>query len=67
MEKSFKIEGMSCMHCVARVKAAIEGVEGVKTADVDLQKAEAVVAGAFEPSAVVAAVEAAGYTCVEKE
>ena len=65
MEVKFKVDGMSCMHCVARVKAAIEGVDGVKTAEVDLQKAEAVVTGAFEPAAVAAAVDGAGYPCVE--
>ncbi len=65
MEVKFKVDGMSCMHCVARVKAAIEGVDGVKTAEVDLQKAEAVVTGAFEPAAVAAAADGAGYPCVE--
>lgn len=65
MEVKFKVDGMSCMHCVARVKAAIENVDGVKTAEVDLQKAEAVVTGTFEPASVAAAVDGAGYHCVE--
>lgn len=32
-----KISGMSCMHCVNSVKTAIENVQGVKEASVDLE------------------------------
>jgi len=37
------IEGMSCQHCVNRVTEALEGVEGVTEADVDLDAAQATV------------------------
>lgn len=43
MEKTMKIEGMMCGHCEARVKKALEGVEGVKSADVSHEKGTAVV------------------------
>lgn len=29
MTKTMKIEGMMCMHCEARVKKTLEGVDGV--------------------------------------
>ncbi len=29
-----KIDGMSCMHCVGRVKKSIEGLAGVKSTEV---------------------------------
>ena len=29
-----KIDGMSCMHCVGRVKKAIDGLAGVKSSEV---------------------------------
>lgn len=35
-----KISGMSCMHCVNRVKKALEGL-GAKNVEVDLKKGEA--------------------------
>ncbi|WP_369694376.1 heavy-metal-associated domain-containing protein [Methanosarcina sp. KYL-1] len=38
-----KIEGMSCKHCVMAVKKAIEAVDGVQKAEVDLEKKQAVV------------------------
>ncbi len=41
MEKTLKIGGMSCQHCVASVKKALEGVRGVSRVEVDLEKAEA--------------------------
>ena len=43
MKKVLKIEGMMCMHCVAHVKTALEGLKGVKTVEVSLERNEAVV------------------------
>jgi len=36
-QETIKVEGMSCMHCQLRVKKAVEDVEGVQRADVNLQ------------------------------
>ncbi len=38
-----KIEGMHCPKCVAKTKESLEGIEGVKNADVNLDKGLAVV------------------------
>ena len=59
------IEGMSCGHCVAAVKRALEGVDGVRVQDVAVGKAtvefdEAVAS----PDAIRNAVEDEGYTVV---
>ncbi len=43
MTKTMKIEGMMCGHCEARVKKALEGVPGVKEAQVSHEKGTAVV------------------------
>ncbi len=37
------VEGMSCGHCVSRVKNALSSVEGVLKADVSLENKNAVV------------------------
>ncbi len=42
-QETIKVEGMSCGHCVMRVKKAIEGVQGVKKVDVSLENKQAVV------------------------
>ena len=42
MEKTLHVEGMMCQHCVARVKKALEAVEGVEEAVVDLDAKTAV-------------------------
>lgn len=38
MIKTFKVEGMACVHCVAHVKQALETLPGVK-AEVSLEPA----------------------------
>lgn len=63
MESTIKIGGMSCQHCVAAVKKALEGVKGVSRVEVDLEKGEARFhmeeGGSMEQ--VRKAVEEAGY------
>ena len=44
MQKTkLKISGMSCQHCVKTVTDALNALEGVKRAKVNLRKGEAVV------------------------
>ena len=41
-EITIKIEGMSCQHCVNRVKKAIDDVGGVNSSEVSIGSAKAV-------------------------
>lgn len=43
MQKKLSVEGMMCQNCVKHVTKALEGVEGVTKADVDLDSKSAVV------------------------
>lgn len=43
MNKTMKIEGMMCGHCEARVRKALEAIEGVTSADVSHETGTAVV------------------------
>ena len=63
MEKKLNVEGMMCQHCVAHVKGALEDVDGVTEAVVDLEAGTAVAkcAGDVTDEALVAAVKQAGY------
>jgi copper chaperone len=59
------INGMSCGHCVAAVKRAIEGLPGVKQAEVTLDPPRAKVSydpAKVGPQALAKAVEEEGYT-----
>lgn len=59
----FRIEGMSCEHCVAAVDHEVRAVPGVTAVQVDLAHAAATVtaSGAVDRAAVSEAVRAAGY------
>lgn len=59
----FKIEGMTCGHCVQTVKEALLSVPGVKEADVSLEdrRARVLYEGTLDLTAVLKAVEAEGY------
>lgn len=63
VEKTIRIEGMMCQHCVRHVGEALEGL-GV-SANVDLEKGEAIVKGEIPSNeALTKAVEEAGYKVV---
>jgi copper chaperone CopZ len=59
-----RVQDMSCGHCVATVKAALERVEGVEAVDVSLDSKLARVGyyGEIDSWALMAAVEAVGFT-----
>lgn len=65
MEKTIRVEGMMCMHCVAHVKKALEELPGV-TAEIDLDGGRAVVRAEQLPddAALTSAVTEAGYKVV---
>ena len=56
------VRGMSCGHCSAKVEKALHDVEGVLSAQVDLEAALAIVVGTAPLAALLAAVEKAGHT-----
>lgn len=35
-EVSLKVDGMSCQHCVMRVKKAVDGLDGIINSDVQI-------------------------------
>ena len=56
-----KVEGMTCGHCQSSVKRALESVEGVQGAEVNLADGTARVEGDADPAKLVAAVQEEGY------
>jgi copper chaperone CopZ len=65
MRKLLKIDGMTCGHCVMHVRSALEDVQGVKSADVNLLERSAMVEGeVLSDQALRAAVADAGYRVV---
>ena len=64
--KQYKVTGMSCAACSARVEKAVNQVPGVTACSVSLLTNSMGVEGTVDPSTVIAAVEAAGYGASEK-
>jgi len=67
-QATLKIDGMSCGHCVAAVKKALEAVEGVSVQNVAIGSATV----SYDPAVtsadtIVAAVDDAGYSAVATE
>ncbi|OGK08843.1 MAG: hypothetical protein A2Y63_01620 [Candidatus Riflebacteria bacterium RBG_13_59_9] len=57
------IEGMTCEHCVMRVRRALSESAGVESVEVSLADGKAVVKGhALDPASLIHAVEAIGYS-----
>jgi len=55
------VNGMHCDHCQSSVQSALEGVDGVTAASVDLDGGSATVEGTADVAALIDAVSEAGY------
>jgi len=57
-----KVTGMTCGHCEGAVTKALGAVAGVtRVVEVSRERGEAVVEGAADPQALVAAIKEEGY------
>ena len=59
--EKYLVTGMSCAACQSHVEKAVNGVEGVASCSVSLLTNSMSVTGSADPSAVIKAVEDAGY------
>jgi copper chaperone CopZ len=62
---TLSINGMSCGHCVAGVRKALEAVPGATVRDVRIGSAEVALEQATQSHALVSAVRDAGYDAVK--
>lgn len=65
--KQYRVTGMSCAACSARVEKAVNSVPGVENCSVSLLTNSMGVEGTASPGEIIAAVEAAGYGASEKD
>jgi len=62
---TYRVDGMSCNHCVVAVTGEVGRVPGVSAVDVDLETKLVTVSGAgVDQAAVVDAIDEAGYDAV---
>lgn len=45
MKKSFKLEGLDCANCAAKIEHAVKGIEGVTSASVNFLTTKMVIEG----------------------
>ncbi len=62
MPIKLSVSGMTCPHCLASVSEALEAVNGVDKAEVNLETGEALITGSVDVDELIAAVQSAGYT-----
>ncbi|HYB51755.1 MAG TPA: heavy-metal-associated domain-containing protein [Burkholderiaceae bacterium] len=55
------VRGMTCAHCAVAVSRALQAVPGVESAQVSLDRGQAVVSGSADVQRLIQAVEAQGY------
>jgi copper chaperone len=59
-----QIKGMTCQHCVASTKEALEKIPGINEVEVDLDKGEARYSGNVDQKQVKEAIERIGFEVV---
>lgn len=62
MQRTIKIDGMSCQHCADSVKAVLRDLPGITNVDVNVRAGQATVEGSgFDDADLKQAVEDEGY------
>jgi copper chaperone CopZ len=62
---TYRVDGMTCDHCVVAVRGEVSRVAGVRSVDVDLDTKLVRVDGTgIDDAAVVAAIDEAGYDAI---
>lgn len=64
--EQYKITGMSCAACSARVEKAVSGIDGIESCSVNLLTNSMVVNGSASEKEIIEAVKAAGYGAERK-
>jgi len=62
--RTFDVPGISCGHCKAAIEGALDGLDGVESATVDVDAKHVVVEGTVSDETVTAAIDDAGYEVV---
>ncbi len=63
----FRVEDMTCNHCVSNITKAVKGADAGASVDIDLQNHLVKVEGASDPEEIADAIRDAGYTPVQKK
>ena len=65
--ESFKVDGMTCGHCIAAVTTEVSKLDGVTNVDVDLAAGAVTVESGqpIDPNAFAAAIEEAGFAIAQ--
>lgn len=64
MKRKVQIEGMSCGHCVAHVKEALEELKNVEKVEVSLEEKCATIVGNASEEEIKEAIDEAGYDVI---
>lgn len=65
-EVSVKVEGMSCQHCVMRVKKAVDSLDGIISSDVQIGLVKVRFdENKIDPDIIKKAISGAGYRVVD--
>lgn len=61
----FKVEGMSCNHCVQAVTRAVQAIDPVASVTIDLPSKSVKIGSTHEVAGLRQAIEAEGYPVIE--
>jgi copper chaperone len=66
MKMEFRVDDMTCSHCVSTITKAVKGEDANATVDIDLQNHLVRIDGAADAEGIMNAIRDAGYTPVPK-
>ena len=67
MKGNYKVQDMTCQHCVNTIENALKPIQGIKRINISLYDKLVQIDGEYDESSVITAIQKAGYSIEKKE
>ncbi len=67
MKGNYKVQDMTCQHCVNTIESALKPIQGIERINISLNDKLVQIDGEYDEKSVIAAIQKAGYSIEKKE
>ena len=67
MKGKYKVQDMTCQHCVNTIESALKPIQGIEKINISLKEKLVQVDGEYDENSVITAIQKAGYSIEKKK
>ena len=67
MKGNYKVQDMTCQHCVNTIESALKPIQGIERINISLKNKMIQLDGEYDENSVITAIQKVGYSIEKKE